>query len=182
MVKRHEEAARRLSGRDLSAEECLLIFLKLFARHVTPEEVRMSRKRREVLKRAGCRCEVPGCRSRCNLHVHHVVFRSHGGADELENYCVTCAAHHLRHIHTGRMRVEGEDPEDRLWEVGLDQDGEPYRVYQGDHLVYAWDLEDEETSRRPTGSPKLSPNTAWREAQPPPGGLIAAPVRERQKT
>src|SRR6185369_13043032 len=51
-----------------------------------------------IFERDGWRCRVPGCTSRRNLQVHHVVFRSQGGGDEDDNLAVLCAAHHLRGI------------------------------------------------------------------------------------
>lgn len=66
-----------------------------------------------VIERDGYRCAVPGCTSRCNLHDHHVVFRSAGGSDEPENRITLCAFHHQRGVHEGRMAIRGRAP-DRL--------------------------------------------------------------------
>jgi 5-methylcytosine-specific restriction endonuclease McrA len=57
-----------------------------------------------IFERDAWRCRVPGCSSRRNLQVHHVVFRSQGGGDEDVNLAVLCAAHHLQGIHRGRLR------------------------------------------------------------------------------
>jgi hypothetical protein len=68
-----------------------------------------------------------------------------GGSDELSNLAVVCAAHHLRHLHGGTMRVEGGDPSTRIWEMGLEQ-GEPWRVWCDERLVdgeaLAWEEGD----------------------------------------
>jgi hypothetical protein len=125
---------RRDAGEALTPEECLYILCLVFLRQAGQEDSGQSRVRRQALERAGYRCEVPGCACRTNLHVHHIRRRSQGGADELENLAVVCAAHHLRHLHGGTMRVEGDDPCTRIWEVGL-QGGEPWRVYCDDRLV-----------------------------------------------
>ncbi len=106
--------------------------------------------RRQALERAGYRCEVPGCACRTNLHVHHIQRRSQGGSDELSNLAVVCASHHLRHLHGGTMRVEGEDPSTRIWEIGLEE-GEPWRVWCDERLVdgeaLAWEGDEAEPPR-----------------------------------
>ena len=71
---------------------------------------------RRVLERDGWRCTNPGC-SRAAAHVHHVEFRSHGGSDEESNLTSVCAAHHLRGIHMGRLRVSGKAPDGLWWEL-----------------------------------------------------------------
>jgi len=43
-----------------------------------------------ILKRDRFRCQVPGCNCRRNLHIHHIIPRSHGGTDEPENLIVLC--------------------------------------------------------------------------------------------
>ncbi len=64
----------------------------------------------DVYRRAGFRCEAPGCTSRANLHDHHVVFRAQGGSDELENRIVLCEGHH-RCLHDGGpLSATGEAP------------------------------------------------------------------------
>lgn len=64
-----------------------------------------------VFVRDGWRCTAPGCTSYRNLQDHHVVFRSRGGGDELENRVTLCAYHHLRGVHAGRLSVTGRAPE-----------------------------------------------------------------------
>jgi len=71
---------------------------------------------RRVLERDGWRCTNPGC-SRPAAHVHHVEFRAHGGSDDPSNLISVCAAHHLRGIHVGRLRVTGKAPDELKWEV-----------------------------------------------------------------
>jgi hypothetical protein len=52
------------------------------------------------------------------VHAHHIDYRSAGGKDELPNLTGLCAAHHLRGVHTGRIRVRGQAPDRLQWELG----------------------------------------------------------------
>ncbi len=47
---------------------------------------------RTVLERDGWRCQH--CGARGQLHVHHQVFRSHGGTDSIDNLITLCARCH----------------------------------------------------------------------------------------
>lgn len=47
-----------------------------------------------ILERAAWRCEFPACRRAEALDLHHVVKRSHGGADSEDNGVVLCRRHH----------------------------------------------------------------------------------------
>ncbi len=121
----------REAAEPLTSEDCLQVLCLTFLAASGREGRQESKVRRQALERAGYRCEAPGCACRTNLHVHLIVRRSQGGSDELSSLCVVCASHHLRHLHGGTMRVEGDSPEDRVWEVGL-QDGQPWRLYCDD--------------------------------------------------
>ncbi len=59
-------------------------------------------------------CQVPGCSHRAT-DAHHVLFRSRGGGDELENQAGTCRFHHLRCIHGGHLTVTGKAPDGLTW-------------------------------------------------------------------
>lgn len=89
------------------------------------------RVRREhlVFERDGWRCTVPGCSSYRNLHDHHVVFRSAGGSDELENRTTLCAFHHLRGVHAGRVRCTGSAPSGLRFDLGLREGRAPLVRY-----------------------------------------------------
>ncbi len=143
-----EATLRRDAGEALSGEECLYVLCLVFLRQAGQEDSGQSRVRRQALERAGYRCEVPGCACRTNLHVHHIQRRSQGGSDELENLAVACASHHLRHLHGGTMRVEGQHPSTRIWEIGLEE-GEPWRVWCDERLVDGealnWEGDDAES-------------------------------------
>jgi hypothetical protein len=80
---------------------------------------RTLRRADPVFERDGWRCAVPGCTSRCNLHDHHVTFRSAGGSDALANRITLCAFHHQRGVHTGLLRVLGEAPDRLVFELGM---------------------------------------------------------------
>jgi hypothetical protein len=61
--------------------------------------------RRKVLHRAGWRCEVPYCRSRLWLDIHHVDAWANGGTHALPNLACVCSAHH-RALHDGALALE----------------------------------------------------------------------------
>ncbi len=63
-------------------------------------------------------CQMPGC-SRAAAHAHHVVYRSRGGADDVENLVSLCSAHHLHGVHAGFIRVSGLAPDGLAWELRL---------------------------------------------------------------
>jgi hypothetical protein len=64
-----------------------------------------------VFERDGWRCTVPGCTSYRNLHDHYIHYRSAGGSDDLSNRTTLCAAHHLRGVHAGIIRIRGRAPD-----------------------------------------------------------------------
>lgn len=43
-----------------------------------------------VMERDGWKCQCPGCKSRNNLHGHHLKFRSEGGDDADYNLLTLC--------------------------------------------------------------------------------------------
>ncbi|MCZ7683669.1 MAG: hypothetical protein M5U28_34825 [Sandaracinaceae bacterium] len=49
---------------------------------------------------------------------HHIVFRAHGGGDEMENQTSPCPWCHLEGVHLGRLRVTGQAPGDLVWVIG----------------------------------------------------------------
>ena len=56
--------------------------------------------RRKVMVRDRFACVVPGCRSRHNLEVHHIVHRTDGGDHTMSNlsvWCFLCRARHKWH-------------------------------------------------------------------------------------
>jgi 5-methylcytosine-specific restriction endonuclease McrA len=58
---------------------------------------------RAVYNRDGWHCRK--CNKNSELHPHHVIFRSAGGSDDLNNLLTLCAKCHAG-IHDGRLRLE----------------------------------------------------------------------------
>jgi hypothetical protein len=65
------------------------------------------RTRRLVMRRAGGRCEVPGCTHDLFLDVHHCDLRSEGGSDDPNRLIAMCGAHHGA-VHSGRLIIHGD--------------------------------------------------------------------------
>ncbi len=96
------------------------------------------RSKYRVFDRDGWRCTVPGCSSHRNLHAHHIVFRSAGGGDALDNQTTLCAFHHQRGVHAGLVRIQGRAPEGVTYELGLRPGLPPLERYRsGDRLLRA---------------------------------------------
>jgi hypothetical protein len=106
--------------------------LERILQHVIACWEALPRHRDPVFARDGWRCTVPGCSSRRNLHDHHLVFRSRGGANQRKNRIAVCAAHHLHGIHGGSVRASGTAPHDVLWELGLRRNGPALLAFVGD--------------------------------------------------
>jgi hypothetical protein len=98
------------------AGKILSAFLDSWSVRADPAWLRHHR----IFERDAWRCRVPGCSSRRNLQVHHVVFRSQGGTDEDANLAVLCAAHHLQGIHRGRLRCHALPDGLLAWEFAPD--------------------------------------------------------------
>jgi hypothetical protein len=109
-------AARKAAGRGLSAGECYGRMAAHFVETWKPALTQANTVQRRVLERDRWSCQVPGC-SRPAAHVHHIEFRSAGGSDDPSNLVSLCAAHHLRGVHMGRLRVRGKAPDGLRWEV-----------------------------------------------------------------
>jgi len=69
--------------------------------HRTVSEV----TRRAVAARDGRRCRVPGCRRRCWIDAHHLVYYSRGGRHLVRNIIFLCRWHHAQH-HDGKLLIE----------------------------------------------------------------------------
>ena len=61
--------------------------------------------RRRVLGRAKGRCEVPQCRNKLHLDVHHIHPRALGGTHDPAQLVCVCDGHH-RAVHRGYLAVE----------------------------------------------------------------------------
>jgi hypothetical protein len=127
-------AARRKArseGREIGVGEALAEIADHFLEVWPADRLRkLSRSRRQVHRRCGGKCEVPGC-SLPARHEHHIHYRSRGGTDDPWNKVRLCVAHHLRGIHDGHLTVEGRAGERLVWHFG---NGEIW-VTEGDNDV-----------------------------------------------
>jgi hypothetical protein len=110
------EMAERRAGSVLTQAQVLELVI---AEAASGEWMSAPRHRDPVFERDGWRCTVPGCRSRRNLHDHHVRFRSHGGGNTRDNRITVCASHHLHGLHAGRICAHGHAPHEIIWEMPL---------------------------------------------------------------
>jgi hypothetical protein len=78
--------------------------------------------RREVLRRHGGRCAVPGCTHSTFVEVHHLDRRSEGGTHDPMRLIPLCTAHHAAE-HDGRLIIEGDAVNG-------------FRFYHGDRTAY----------------------------------------------
>jgi hypothetical protein len=65
--------------------------------------------RRKVKHRDKGRCRIPGCRSSCNVDIHHLWWLSLGGSHDYNNLITLCEAHHIA-LHEGALHITF-DPE-----------------------------------------------------------------------
>jgi hypothetical protein len=100
--------------------ECVERLLQAFVAAWSVRQTAAWQRRYRIFERDGWRCRVPGCSSRANLQVHHVVFRSHGGGEDDGNLATLCATHHLRGIHQGRLRCHALPDGLLAWEFAPD--------------------------------------------------------------
>ncbi|HET6922908.1 MAG TPA: HNH endonuclease signature motif containing protein, partial [Anaeromyxobacteraceae bacterium] len=114
--------AAQVFGEGLAPWECLVLVSWHFVQVWEPLLRHRDTLSRRVQERDRGWCTVPGC-SRASAQDHHVVLRSRGGSDDLGNQTATCAPHHLRGIHGGRLRVSGTAPDELAWELA---DGTPF--------------------------------------------------------
>ena len=114
-----------VEGRPLEDWECVARMIASFLRTWDVSGDAKWRRDHRIFERDGWRCRVPGCSSRRNLQVHHVIYRSHGGGNEDDNLAVLCATHHLQGIHAGRLRCRGSCEGHLRWEFGGGHGGEP---------------------------------------------------------
>jgi len=116
---------RLAEGRPLADWECVARMIASFLHTWDVSGDPKWRRDHRIFERDGWRCRVPGCSSRRNLQVHHVIYRAHGGGNEDDNLAVLCATHHLQGIHTGRLRCRGSCAGHLRWEFGGGHGGAP---------------------------------------------------------
>jgi hypothetical protein len=73
--------------------------------------------RRAVLIRDRGRCQVPGCRCKQHLALHHILFRSQGGSHHPDNLVTLCWAHHDM-LHRGVLKLTYRPDGALRWERG----------------------------------------------------------------
>jgi len=115
---------RALLGAPIPAGRCLGAVARHFLEVWGPPAEAKSRSQK-VRARDEEHCQVPGCSHRA-AHAHHIIYRSHGGGEELGNQVAVCAFHHHRCIHGGFLAVRGEAPSRLTWILnGREWDGMP---------------------------------------------------------
>ena len=66
-------------------------------------------QRRELLRRDGYHCSVPGCTHSLWLDGHHVIYYCRGGPTLPGNLIILCSTCH-RNVHKGYLRISGIAP------------------------------------------------------------------------
>jgi hypothetical protein len=156
----------RAEGREISRGDALVEiadhFVSVWAKHRV-QRCPMARMR--VLRRSRGICQVPGC-SLPGRHVHHIRYRSHGGARKPWNETLLCVAHHLHGIHEGRLTVTGRAGERLVWHFG---DGE------------IWVTEGDDDVRRAADPATEVPASRVSEPEPPAYAPTRRPRRARRR-
>jgi len=88
-----------------------------------------------VLDRDEYGCQAPGCSSRAQLEVHHVIPRARLGPDDAWNTVTLCHAHHHHGVHAGHVRVSGRAPGALRWSLGRRRDGGALQMFRGERRV-----------------------------------------------
>ena len=117
-------------GFNEALELCLDAFLTQYG-----DEALRELRQHPILARDGCRCAVPTCGRRGILHVHHIVYRSHGGDNDTTNLVTLCESHHLYGVHQGRIAVSGHAPDALHWRLGVQPDGTSVMTVEGRTIV-----------------------------------------------
>jgi hypothetical protein len=151
----HVRAARAPGGGPpLTDSACLEMLLDEFVRSYAEVAATM-RASYPLFERDGWRCSVPGCSAHGPLHLHHIVFRAHGGGDEPGNLSTLCAFHH-KALHDGWIRCVGCAPDGLYWELGTDRGdqlgGMPVARIAGHRRLDANEYWDGVRARRMEGS------------------------------
>jgi hypothetical protein len=114
-----------LADDELDVGGCVSVMLIQFAHDNAKPAMHRAKLNREILERDGWQCTNPNCRSRRNLDVHHIQYRSRGGSDDPSNLTTLCSGCH-RLVHDGFMGIEGP-PDARAFLVMPTGDGSPPR-------------------------------------------------------
>jgi len=169
-------AVMAIRGPDWPRWACLNDLLDHFLYVYDAEEFKAMRRKYPLFERDGWRCRVPGCGAHEALHLHHIVFRSHGGSDDPRNLTTLCDFHHLS-LHRGWIRCRGRAPHELYWELGVPE-GSQHGAHRGERAEES----AEGPSRRPIarifGHRRLRDHEWWDGVQvrvvgdraEPPGG------------
>jgi len=106
------------SGGAVPEWAALLILLQEFVETWDVDQAGRRPSAQRIYVRDGWRCMAPGCTSRRNLEVHHVVYRSRGGKDRPENLVCLCRFHHQMGEHGLLAEVRGDAPLGLAWRMG----------------------------------------------------------------
>ncbi len=117
-IRAAQEAQLTFGAVPIGPGEALSRIARHFVEVWEPLAPKVSGRRRRVVERSEGLCATPGC-SRSIDHLHHLKFRSRGGDDSDENLVGLCAAHHLRGVHQGRIRVRPRGAHLLEWALGL---------------------------------------------------------------
>ena len=112
---------------DVPLWAALLALLQEFAATWDVDRAQRRPWARKIYNRDGWRCMAPGCTSRRNLEVHHVLYRSRGGDDRPESLVCLCRFHHQMGEHGLLAKVRGEAPLGLVWRLGRDGRGGRFR-------------------------------------------------------
>jgi hypothetical protein len=105
---------------------CLEILLRGFLDQAADPDLKLQMARYPELDRDGWRCAVQTCSQRCDLHVHHIEYRSRGGSEVEWNKITLCAITHIGQEHgTGAIRISGRAPDQLYVEIGRRPNGGP---------------------------------------------------------
>jgi 5-methylcytosine-specific restriction endonuclease McrA len=115
------EVKRKKLGAAATEGACVEDALRELIRDMVPPRRLLRRqlgRNLRILERDGWRCSNPMCRARSRLHVHHIVFRSHGGSNDPSNLITLCLACHVL-VHSGRLTIVGRAPNQVLFSTPI---------------------------------------------------------------
>jgi hypothetical protein len=133
-----QECVRHEFGVEIDSGEALAMiadhFVEVWEAHKRADPRRKpSDERWEARMRARGLCAAPGC-TRPAEQLHHVIFRSRGGTDDVWNQIPLCRRHHLGGVHDGYLEVTGRAGERLTWKPAI---GEVW-ITEGDDDVKLW--------------------------------------------
>jgi hypothetical protein len=119
----------------------------------------------EVYRRDGYRCQNPVC-VRCDVTLHHLLYRAMGGGDALWNVLALCPPCHLEGEHEGRLKVI-EPADEPTWMLGL-RGRAPLIVVKGRRRIRSTEPLPDERAREE--EPEWEEHGADDDADAPPVG------------